>query len=744
MANNISSNYYKINNLAKTLNGLAANTDVYYLFIGDYDNHSNAEIQPIYDNPENLLYNAYNKMILGKQVLGSDIALGIRYIPWVTNTIFDMYDHEENDLKDKDFFCVTSEGSYHHVWKCLDNNNDAASTVKPLFSHISGSNTNLYQTSDGYRWKYMATVANTTVDKFKVGTEYFPIVANATVSNAAIDGSIHIIKVEEQGRLYNNFIVGNFTTNDIRVNGVGELYKISNSEVNSTNGFYTGCLIYITTGNTAGEFRTITDYVSNSTGALITLDSEFDVTPVNGDAFEIMPKINILGDGTQTTNAVARGLVNTLNSNSIYRIEVLENGAGYKSATANVIANTVVGVSNTATIRPILPPYGGHGYFASNELYCNNLILSVRLSNTESSTIPSTNQFQQFGILCNPIFNDVVLNLSYVSGTFDANERILKIDTKLLNGYTSVTEGNNIIKASNSAITGTVSVNTTSSNVIGTGTSFVTQFSVNGFVYVSTSNTGASQLGRINSITNSTHLVLKANCSFVNTAAYLYPAQFRNVNFRSQCIPGDRVYITTDNFELNQLMTVNTVVNATSMEMTTNALFSCSECYAYSANVTGQCYHANTNAANSILVTNCGFSVTQDSFIIGETSGTVGIISSISRAGVEKNYSTFVQMYKYIATSINGTFEEGETITQGTSNGTLHSVEGSGTLTLYSNKNFSTGQIVGSTSGAVANVTQIYEPELIFGSGQVSYLRNVAPVERAINQNEQFQIVFNF
>jgi hypothetical protein len=70
----------------------------------------------------------------------------------------------------------------------------------------------------------------------------------------------------------------------------------------------------------------------------------------------------------------------------------------------------------------------------------------------------------------------------------------------------------------NSNIAGTVSVNTTSSNLVGTATSFFSDLRAGDFVYVY-ANTTAYQIRRVTSIVNSTLAVLDGNVSFSNTTA---------------------------------------------------------------------------------------------------------------------------------------------------------------------------------------------------------------------------------
>lgn len=77
------------------------------------------------------------------------------------------------------------------------------------------------------------------------------------------------------------------------------------------------------------------------------------------------------------------------------------------------------------------------------------------------------------------------------------------------------------------AITGTVSVNTTSANVTGTGTNFATDLAVGDYVYAEANSTVFS-LHRVVNIVNSTFLQLGSPPSFTNTTASVvrvFPAQ---------------------------------------------------------------------------------------------------------------------------------------------------------------------------------------------------------------------------
>ncbi|MGA1049131.1 MAG: hypothetical protein ACO3UU_14070, partial [Minisyncoccia bacterium] len=214
------------------------------------------------------------------------------------------------------------------------------------------------------------------------------------------------------------------------------LYEISNNSLNTSNGFYTDCLIYISSGTGIGQYKKITDYFTNSNGNYIVIESGFNISPTNGSQYEIYPNIKITSSGTESINAVARAIINSSSSNSVYKIETLNQGAGYTYHTAVVEANSIVKAANgfvEANVRPIYSPPGGHGHSIENELYSTSAVISVEFANSESNTILTTNKFNQVGLLKDPMFNNVKLNLDTVVGSFASNEKILKVKPVRIN-----------------------------------------------------------------------------------------------------------------------------------------------------------------------------------------------------------------------------------------------------------------------------------------------------------------------
>ena len=72
-------------------------------------------------------------------------------------------------------------------------NGSRPSTVQPSFSDVD-SRDEVYQTGDGYRWKYLASTSDTDLARFGV-TGWFPVVANSEVAALSSPGTIDVCLV---------------------------------------------------------------------------------------------------------------------------------------------------------------------------------------------------------------------------------------------------------------------------------------------------------------------------------------------------------------------------------------------------------------------------------------------------------------------------------------------------------------------------------------------------------------------
>lgn len=491
----------KVNLALELLNSTNDANNNYYMFVGSHIDRGSTSIPKINDNPNETLKISYQNMIMGKKITPSDIHIMIDFNEYESNTIIDMWDDQDEDFITKNYFSIVNASSYYHIYKCLDNNQNAYSTVTPDFSHISGGNTAVYETSDGYKWKYMYSVSSSNKTKYAT-SNLFPVIANSSVVEEAENGAIDIIKIDTEGAGYDNYFTGTFSTADLRISGNTLLYEVANSTAKLVNGFYTDTLLYISSGNGAGQYKTIIDYFTNSTGKYIVVNNAFTTMLRNGSQYEIYPRVHIVGDGFQTDNAIARALINSSSSNSVYKIEMINRGANYKFATANVIANSIVDVSTDAEIRPILSPYGGHGYSAERELLGNKIEFYSKFSNNESNTLLIDNNFSCYGIIKNPLFSNVLFQMTSVDGSFTTNEKVYSITPVRINSNATI--------------------NTTSNQVSCNTAEFTTQVSVGDLLYFKSSTGTSHQLAYVNSIINATHITLNVNGYFSCTDTIIY------------------------------------------------------------------------------------------------------------------------------------------------------------------------------------------------------------------------------
>lgn len=105
----------------------------------------------------------YRDIIFSKKV--SNFSLVIRNIPW-EERVFDQWNDRDPLIPKKDFYCITDA---RNVYKCISNNNSSVSIEKP--SNVSSE---VFQTSDGYLWKYMFTVPGDDFLAFST-TDWIPV-----------------------------------------------------------------------------------------------------------------------------------------------------------------------------------------------------------------------------------------------------------------------------------------------------------------------------------------------------------------------------------------------------------------------------------------------------------------------------------------------------------------------------------------------------------------------------------------
>ena len=431
---------------------VAAANSRFYVFLGrsySFDNNGDAPgSQPILeDNVWTTYYSSYDDMVGGKRVTASDITFMVKKYEWTSNTVYRQYDDKMTDPYNlggslAPFYVVTTHpnATERCVYKCLFNNNGAASTVQPTSTDAS---LDIYETpGDGYRWKFMYKYDIDVKEKFET-VDLVPCIADANVAGNAIHGSIDSIIVDSPGAvLYTAITNGAFEA--VYVGGNNQIFRLQANTSSAQDRIYDNSAIYLPV---EGEQRRIVYY--SSYDRTIVLDAPFDETININTEYEIVPNIVIGGDGI---GARARAIVNTANFR-VEKVLVTARGADYTYVLGAVQGYTGVEANSTnqPILRTILPPYGGHGADACKELGARRINIAVTMNQLDSnSKMTAKNDFRTVGLLKNPLFSNVALVIAETpTQALADNAYIIQPETGAFGTVVERIDGDSIIVLTN-------------------------------------------------------------------------------------------------------------------------------------------------------------------------------------------------------------------------------------------------------------------------------------------------------
>lgn len=418
---------FSIQNAERFLANVRSTNNLYYVFVGKSQPGANDVIASNLElSTDYLEYQYYREMIFGKRLANTNVTQMIKRYEWAPNTVFTAYDHRTENLQDTDFYCTVNTGIAVEVFKCIWNNNNAPSTIKPEAS-VTDAQDNYFELADGYRWKWMYSVSSANLAAFvPASANFVPVEQNANVVANAISGRLTNFVIEDGGANYNSYTDGTFS--DVSINGNTFIHQLQ-SNASSNNDFYKGCAIKIITGSGAGQQRRVSEYIGVS--RRVFLDSPFEPAPNNSSTYEVSPDVDVIGDGTGLR---ARALMN-VTSNSIFSIEITDGGQNYTWANVQILGNTgiisgnSVLAANSANVVAIISPPGGHGANAYSELFAQYIGISIPFANTESNTIPIDNDFHTIGVIHNPLFANVLLGVANLNTSFTPGETVTQQNT---------------------------------------------------------------------------------------------------------------------------------------------------------------------------------------------------------------------------------------------------------------------------------------------------------------------------
>ena len=316
-------------------------------------------------------------------------------------------------LEDTKCYCLTDD---FNVYKCLDNNNNAVSTYKPI-----GTVVDPVVMPDGYIWKYLYSIPIALRNKFLTDA-YMPVV-NSIRSQFYSGGEILNVRIDNQGQ--------NYTFANITVTGDG--YRASDPVLISS--------MYISnagSGYTSGATMTIDPPISGATtwqsgnqiliGQSVEYNNNLYTATVSGTLASPAPthRAGVIFNGTSAlkyvgtratgTLTASGGLITgyTLNGN-VYDITMTSGGLGYSSSPtvtlsggggSGFVGQAVMSGTSVGKVSVVDPGYGftsvptltlgtawvaSTAYTVGQQIYVSNRLYTVTVAGTTGASSPTIN-----------------------------------------------------------------------------------------------------------------------------------------------------------------------------------------------------------------------------------------------------------------------------------------------------------------------------------------------------------------
>lgn len=425
----------------------------YYFFIANLVDWNGDPSIPT-QKTEEIDFRIWDKIIAMKRISSSDLSLVIPRYNWTSGIVYKKYKSYEDLFSNLDsantFYVVNSD---YRVYKCINNNKGAQSTVEPNQTDLI----NNFKTSDGYEWKYMYPIIGSDIQKF-ISSEYVPVKFAQSLNNfnteqyniqlSATKGTVDTIDVTANGSGYINFsnYISGYTNTTVLTIDITGANRVDDD-------YYNGCNLFVEKGTGLGQLVEISDY--NAALAKITLKDaltqDLAISTADDPSFiRIGPKITIKTDGS--TQATAYANINPLTSNGVNYINVVNKGVGSSRGVIIIEDSDFSGAIGSGAVGKInFSPTNGHGSNAVRELHNGALMFSVRLSKEESEELLETSNYGTYGLLQYPeyangsvitntaINNSTRLNLSGVSSSLSNST---PLSTWSVKGLTSLATAN--------------------------------------------------------------------------------------------------------------------------------------------------------------------------------------------------------------------------------------------------------------------------------------------------------------
>jgi len=293
-------------------------------------------------------YNTRNEIITVKKISIADVSFVVPRINWVSGTVYDRFDGDYStsspaasgatSLKSARFYVLNST---FNVYKCIDNNNGAASTSEP-----TGTDLTTITTVDGYVWKFLYTIPLSSRNKFF--TESLMPVQKAVFNSFYSNGEVDSISIDSRGSGYYGNTEISLQVNGIFQSNVGNVTAQLLPVLNAA-----GSIVDVVIRNAGNNYSTanisIIDNASTGTSLYKNLINVNVTDPGSGYFSNVVANTTATLITTGTQPLVPANVSLTFNANAVVAVTITNPGSGYTSAIA---ANTTLSITTTGAAQP--------------------------------------------------------------------------------------------------------------------------------------------------------------------------------------------------------------------------------------------------------------------------------------------------------------------------------------------------------------------------------------------------------
>lgn len=328
----------------------------------------------------------YDRAIVAKRVSQENAAFVVPRVNWTANTLYTFAACGVCPAGTP-FYVLNSKDQ---VFKCLWNNGGTNSNTEPQLSLSSTSlEEPFFKTPDGYKWKYLFTLTSQQKQKF-LTQDFMPVTFNRFVRAAAVNRSIDIVRITNQG---NNYVDG--TVQDIiTISGDGTDAILKANVAN-------GKVVDIIVQNRGSDYTKANLTFSDVAGGIGTgAAAEIVLSPQNGHGFDPIEELyantimfNVDFDGSEN------GVFPT--DNEYREVTLLKNP--YEFGTTELAGDSLYSLYTKVKVSP------GVGNFNNDEIVFQGVTLAT---STFSADVISFDEIQN------------LLYLNNIRGTLSTNQPI--------------------------------------------------------------------------------------------------------------------------------------------------------------------------------------------------------------------------------------------------------------------------------------------------------------------------------